>query len=164
MNLFRNLTRRFRKNEDGAVLVEFAIALPMMLIVFAVIVEGSRLMLAYQGTISGVRDATRYLSRALPADICSAGGSAAGFTTQVTAIVGQSMSGGPVLPSAVTLNSVVPGVACTAGVYRVSPAPVVTVTANITVSYPFAGVFGLIGATVPAVTTSVADSARIIGS
>ena len=164
MKALRKPMHRFFKDEDGVALVEFAIALPMMLVVFAVIIEGSRLMLAYQSTIAGVRDATRYLSRVLPVDICTSGGSVGTYTTQLTAIVGQSVSGRSVLPSAVTLNSVTPSFACVTGTYRVSPAAVATVSASITVTYPFSGIFGLIGGSVPTVTTSVADSARVFGS
>ncbi len=104
------------------------------------------------------------LSRVLPADICASGGSVGTYTTQLTAIVGQSVSGRSVLPSAVTLNSVTPSFACVTGTYRVSPAAVATVSASITVTYPFSGIFGLIGGSVPTVTTSVADSARVFGS
>ena len=66
MKRLRHHLLRLARNDDGVAIVEFAIALPMMLLVFAVIIEGSRLMIAYQSTIAGVRDATRYLSSVLP--------------------------------------------------------------------------------------------------
>ena len=164
MRSVRRLIPDLRRNDDGVALVEFAIALPMMLLVFAVIVEGSRLMIAYQSTIAGVRDATRYLSRVLPGDICTSGGHASAYVSRLTTMVGQSVSGRSVLPVSVTLNSVTPSVACVSGAYRVNPAPVATVTASITVTYPFSGVFLLVGGSVPTVTTTVTDSARIFGS
>lgn len=162
--MLRPFLRRLRQNDDGVALVEFAITLPMMLLIFAVIVEGSRLMIGYQAAIAGVRDATRYLSRVLPRDICATGGTASAYAARLSTIVGQSVSGRSVLPVAVTLNGVTPSVACVSGVYRTSPAPVATVTASITFTYPFSGVFLLVGGNVPTVTTTVTDRARVYGS
>jgi Flp pilus assembly protein TadG len=164
MTAFKRAFSRFARSDDGVALVEFAIVLPMMLVVFAVIIEGSRLLLAYNSTIAGVRDATRYLSRVLPSNLCVTGGSISSHTSRLTTIVGQSMSGPSVLPSAVTLNSVTPSYACVTGTYRVNPAPVASVSASITVTYPFSGIFGLLGGSVPNVTTTVRDSAKVIGS
>ncbi|MCB2131090.1 MAG: pilus assembly protein, partial [Rhodobacteraceae bacterium] len=53
--------RRLLRRDDGAILVEFALALPILLIFFAVIVEGTRMMKNYHTAISGVRDATRFM-------------------------------------------------------------------------------------------------------
>ena len=158
------LIHRFRREEDGAALVEFAIVLPMMLLVFAVIIEGSRLMIGFQSAIGGVRDATRYLARVVPADICATGGTVGGYAAQLQIIVGQSVTGGAIFPSGVTVNSVTPTLACVAGVYRVSPAPVASVTANVTITFPFAGIFGLNGGTLAPIVTNVSDSARVFGS
>jgi Flp pilus assembly protein TadG len=163
MNLLRQITR-FRRADDGVALVEFAVVLPMMILVFAVIIEGSRLMLAYQAAIAGVRDAARYLARVVPSDVCATGGSVSGYATTLRTIVATSTSGTSVLPTSVTVNSVTPTLACVAGTYRVSPAPVATVTASITVAYPFAGVWGLFGASLPTKTTTVTDRARVFGS
>lgn len=156
--------RRFVRAEEGAALVEFAIVLPMMLLVFAVIIEGSRLMLSYQATISGVRDAARYLSRVVPTDICTTGGSVSGYNAALMTIVSSSTSGGSVMPSAVTVNSVASSLACVPGTYRVSPAPVATVTANITVTFPFAGLFTFAGSSLALITTTVTDRSRIFGT
>ena len=60
----------FRQSEAGATAVEFAILLPVMMVVFAAIVEGSRIYWNYQSAVSGVRDASRYLARITNADIC----------------------------------------------------------------------------------------------
>ena len=156
--------RRFARTEDGAALVEFAICLPMMLLVFAVIVEGSRLMLSFQSAISGVRDATRYLARVVPSNVCSTGGTLSGYAAQLQTIVSQSTSGASVFPSAVTVNSVTPSLTCVAGTYRVSPAPVAQVTANVTITFPFAGIFTLVGGSLGQITTDVTDSSRIFGT
>lgn len=155
---------RFLREETGAALVEFAVVLPMMLLVFAVIVEGSRLMIAFQSAIGGVRDATRYLARVVPSDICTTGGSVAGYAAQLQTIVGQSTTGGTFLPAGVIVNSVTPTLACVAGTYRVSPAPVASVTANVSITFPFAGIFGLNGGTLAPIVTNVSDSARVFGS
>lgn len=164
MSVLTEKARRFLRDEEGTALVEFAVVLPMMILVFAVIVEGARLMLSYQAAISGVRDATRYLSRVLPADICTSGGSASAYTAQLATIVRNSTSGRAVFPSAVTVSSVTPSVGCVSGTYRTSPAGVATVTAAITVNYPFSGVFSFAGGSVASVTTTITDSARIFGS
>ena len=155
---------RFARAEEGAALVEFAIALPMMLLVFAVIVEGSRLMLSFQSAISGVKDATRYLARVVPSDVCATGGTVSGYSTQLLTIVSQSTSGASVFPSAVTVNSVTPSLACVTGTYRVSPAPVAQVTANVTITFPFAGLFTLVGSSLGQITTDVTDSSRVFGT
>lgn len=155
---------RFMRDESGVALVEFTITLPMMLLVFAVIIEGSRLMLGFQNAISGVRDATRYMSRILALDICSSGASISSYSSQLQTIVSQSISGQSVFPSAITVNSVTPSYTCVAGAYRVSPAPVVTVSAQVTITYPFADIFALVGGTLPSVTTTVTDRSRIFGS
>ena len=155
---------QFWRDESGVALVEFAVTLPMMLVLFAVIVEGSRLMLSFQSAIAGVRDATRYLSRVVAVDICRTGGSISGFTSQLQTIVSQSVDGEAVLPPGVAVNSVTASYVCVAGTYRVSPAPVVTVTAQVTITYPFSGLFALVGGNLPTTATSVTDSSRVFGS
>jgi Flp pilus assembly pilin Flp len=156
--------RRFLRDQRGAVLVEFAISLPLMLLVFAVIIEGSRMMLSYQSAIAGVRDATRFLSRVAPADICTIGGSVAGYEEQLALIVGESLSGRSVFPQAVTVDDVTSALACVEGDYRYSPAGVASVTAELTISFPFAGIFTFLGQERPELTATVTDSARIYGS
>ena len=159
--------RGFAKGDDGAALVEFAMVLPMMLLVFAVIVEGSRMMIAYQSAIGGVRDATRYLARVAPGNICATGGSVSGYAPKLLAIVGQSTTGSAVFAPSVTVTSVTPSLACvgTAGSYRVSPAPVATVSAVVEIAFPFRGLFTLFGAGPSAtLTTTVTDSAKVFGT
>lgn len=153
----------FTKEERAAALVEFAILLPIMLLVFAVIIEGSRLMISFQTAIGGVRDATRYLSRVVPTDICTTGGSIAGYTPKLQTIIGQSMSGNSVLPTSVVVTNVLLTYNCVVGAYRLSPAPVATVTATVEITFPFVGIFGLNGSTLGVITTDVTDSSRIFG-
>lgn len=163
----RQRFRDFARREDGVALVEFAMVLPMMLLMFAVIVEGSRMMYAYQSAIGGVRDATRYLARVAPGDICSSGGSLAGYAPKLLSIVGQSTTGGVIFPAAVTVNSVTPSLACvgTAGAYRVSPVPVATVSAVVQIDLPFGGLLGFFGGqAATSIMTTVTDSAKVFGA
>lgn len=160
---------RLARDEAGVALVEFALVLPMMLVVFAVIVEGSRLMIGYQSAIAGVRDATRYLSRIVPVNICTTGGGVAGYAPKLQTIVAQSLTGGTIFPGGVQVKpgGVVPTLDCTkSGSYRVNPAPVVSVTALVDITFPFAGIFTLVGSslgTTP-LTTSITDQSRVFGS
>jgi len=154
----------FRNRQDGAVLVEFALMLPVMLLVFAAIIEGGRMMWSYQAAVSGVRDAARYLARAAPQDICAAGGSVAGYEPQLTAIVRQSLQGDTLFPASLNVTSVTAALSCHAGSYRISPSPVVEVRANLTMIFPFAGVFTLNGGSRPAVSTVIADQSRVFGT
>jgi Flp pilus assembly protein TadG len=163
-NALRHHAARFLRDEDGVALVEFAVVLPMMLLVLAIIFEGTRLLLSYQAAISGVRDATRFLSRVVPATVCASGGSVSGYAARLQTIVSQSMSGRQMMPTAVTVNSVTPSLSCVSGGYRINPAPVATVTASITITFPWAGVFTLTGGSAPTLTKTITDQARIFGT
>jgi len=154
--------RRLIRNDSGAALTEFAILLPLILLIFAVIIEGGRLMWAYQSVNAGVRDAARYLARVAPADVC-AGGSLAGYQSTMETMVRQSIDGNAYFPIGITVNSVTPSLSCVAGSFRVSPAPVAQVTANLTVTFPFASVFDFAGSSLGSVTTSISDQSRIFG-
>ncbi|MBU3261953.1 pilus assembly protein [Roseovarius sp. PS-C2] len=155
--------KRFAADDTGAILVEFAIVMPLMLLFLAVTVEASRLMWSYQSVIAGVRDAGRYLARVTPADICISGGSVAGLTATLQDIVSQDIGGNDLFPSGVTVNSVTPSYSCVSGTYRVSPAPVGKVSANITIQFPMGNVISLFGNGMSSLTTDVADSSRIFG-
>ncbi|MGV6803382.1 MAG: TadE/TadG family type IV pilus assembly protein [Ruegeria sp.] len=155
--------RRFSKNEDGAIIVEFGLVLPVMLLLLAVTLESARLMWSYQSVIAGVRDASRYLSRVAPADICTSGGSVVGLTTTLKNIVEQDIGGNPLFPSNITVNSVTPSLSCVSGTYRMNPAPVGQVSANITIQFPLGGILSLFGSSASSVTTDVADTSRIFG-
>ena len=156
--------RRFLRADDGVALLEFAVVLPMMLLVFAVIIEGSRMMLSYGSAINGVRDAARYLARTAPPDVCTTGASLAGYSTTLRTLVTQGVSAGSVFPSSVTIGTVTPSYRCVTGTYRGGTVPVAQVTAIITVTFPFSGVFTLVGGSLPTLTTSVTDQARVFGS
>ena len=155
--------RQLRDDRSGAALVELGILLPVLMLLFAVIIEGSRTFWGYQAAIFGVRDAARYLARVAPSDLCTSGGSVATFGAALETIVRQSAGGNEVFPTSITINSVVPGFACSAGNYRGGAAAIATVTASLTITYPFSGLFTLVGGTLGTVNTVVVDQSRIYG-
>ncbi len=144
--------------------MEFAIILPLMLLTFAVIVEGGRLMWSYQTVVSGVRDATRYLARMAPRDICSDGGSVGSYATLLTTIVQDAHEGGSVLPTGIRVLSVTPSLACPNGTFRSGEAPIVSVSAAVEVTFPFASLFQFGGGVRGTLNTAVTDQSRVFGS
>jgi len=155
---------RFHGDQSGAALVEFALILPIMLLMFAVIIEGARLMWSYQSVAAGVRDATRYLARVAPVDICTVGRSVTAYTSDLETIVRSGKSGYSIFPTGISVNSVTPSLTCVVGTYRVSPAPVVQVSASLTVTFPFVGIFSFNGESISTVTTTIRDQNRVFGS
>lgn len=163
MMLARSLLQ-MRRRDDGAALVEFAFVLPVMLLIFAVILEGSRTFWAYQTTIAGVRDATRFIARAEGSDICTTGGGLTGWTTRASQIVRQSATGTDLFPSTITVTSVTPTLACISGDYGMGTVPVATVTARLEIDYPFTGIFSFFDLALPKAQTVVRDTGRIFGT
>lgn len=161
----RRALRRFKRREDGSALVEFAISLPLILILSMLTVESMRLFWSYQAAIAGVRDATRYLARIAPADICTAGGSVTGYTTQLRGIVETTISGGALFPAGVQVTSLTPSLACVTSLgLRQASVPVATVAANVSITMPFSQILSIMGLN-PAATlnTTVSDRARVYG-
>lgn len=165
-----HLLRRFARSDRGVALVEFAIALPLLILVFAVIIEGGRMMWSYQTAVAGVRDAARHLGRIVSSDVCQPGKTFPNHNTLLTTIVRDRIntpgSAGPisVIPTGVTVNSVSSSLACVTGTYRVSPAPVATVTASVSMTFPFAGMIEFAGGSLPTLTTTITDRTRVFGS
>lgn len=159
IKLFRN----FRRSEDGVAVVEFVLSVPMMILMFAIVVEFGRLFLGYQATVSGVRDASRYLSRIAPIDICATGGSLGSYNAMLKNRIEADSANNSVLPTQFTVTSVVASHNCVPGTLRTSPAPVATVVAQIDVQFPFGSIFGLLGDELTSLSTSVSDSSRILG-
>ena len=143
--------------------MEFALILPVFLLILAAAIVSGHMFWAYQSAIVGVRDAGRYLARVAPIDICLTGGSLAGYNATLKNIVEKDISGASIFPSSVTINSVTASLTCNAGTYRTNPAPVATVTANMTINLPMASAFSLFGNTLPPITTSFSDQSRIFG-
>ena len=157
--------RQFWRREEGAILVEFAISLPMILILAMLTVESMRLFWSYQAAIAGVRDATRYLARIAPADLCTTGGSVTGYATQLEAIVETTIAGTALFPAGVTVTSLTSSHACIDSLaLRQARVPVATVSANVSITMPFSQILRVIGAApVAVINTTVRDQARVYG-
>ncbi|MGP1357701.1 TadE/TadG family type IV pilus assembly protein [Roseicyclus sp.] len=159
----------FARDERGAALVEFALLLPILLLFFAVTVEGGRMMWSYQAANAGVRDAARFLARSAPFDVCAPGGSladhVAGLETDLATIVASANSGAALYPGGVTVEGVTSALDCVSGNFRNSPVAVVRVTATVRIDLPFGALldFGGNGAR-PALTATISDEHRVFGS
>lgn len=164
MNCFRlPNAKRFARSEDGAAVVEFAICLPVMILFFGLIIECGRLYWGYQSAVSGVRDATRYLARTAPIEICQTGGSLGSRGTALKTMIENDRSGSSVFPSQVSVNSVTVTHNCVAGSFRTSPAPVATVAAQVTIQFPLGFLLDMFQMPITSLTTTVTDSSRIYG-
>jgi Flp pilus assembly protein TadG len=155
--------RRFRRSEDGVAVVEFVLSVPLMILIFAIVMEFGRLFLGYQSTVSGVRNASRYLARVAPIDICDTGGSLSTYETMLKAMIEKDHQANSVLPTKFTVTEVDATYICAVGTYRISPAPVATVAAQITVEFPFGFMFSLFGTPLGTLSTAVSDTSRILG-
>ncbi len=184
MNMFsiRSQLVRFRRDENGVALVEFALFLPLFLLSFFVIVEFARVFFSYQGAVVGVRDAARYLARVAPAGICegavppSGGGNAGGTFTTITntngddkieEIILRNMDNEDgALPAKVFLRGVTYSYVCVIapGVYRQDEVPIGQVSAAIEIELPLGGILELNGQPlIPNITHTVTDQSRIFG-
>ena len=169
MNGLKFITSKFRRNEAGATAVEFVILLPVMMVVFAAIVEGTRLYWNYQAAVSGVRDASRYLARITNSDVCPAGGGAAvpnnGPTVAAGIINATMRDENNLFPSGVTITGVNATVVCVATpTLRNAVTPVAQVQATVNIDLPFGEVFNFFGARSNATMTSqITDQSRIYG-
>lgn len=155
--------RRFGRKDDGAILLEFALVLPIFLLFIGVSAEFGRVFWSYQSAIAGVRDASRYLARVAPIDICLNGGNLTGYSTALKSIVENDLSGTSIFPNSISIDSVVGSLTCVPGAYRIPEVPVATVTANVTITFPLAGLLSLFGGNLTTSTVTVIDQARIFG-
>lgn len=157
--------RQFWRRDEGAILVEFAVTLPLILILAFLSVESMRLFWSYQAVIAGVRDATRYLARVAPADLCISGGNVTGYAAQLKAIVESTIGGAALFPVGVTVTSLTATHTCITSLgLRQASVPVATVSANVSITMPFSQILRVIGGT-PAtvINTTVRDQARVYG-
>lgn len=126
----------------------------------------------YQQIVSGVRDASRYLGRAAPYEICP------GFTgptdpllSRITDIVEDDVAGVSIFGTGVTIDDVTYTVSCTddsgAGGgpdnFADDKVMIGTVTAEVTIDFPMGDVFSLFGASIGPLNTTVLDQMRIYG-
>jgi Flp pilus assembly protein TadG len=161
----RDRWRRLARREDGGALVEFAISLPIILILALLTVESMRFFWSYQAAIAGVRDATRYFARIAPDDICTAGGSVSGYASQLESIVETTITGASLFTSGVSVSSLTPALTCVTSLgLRQASVPVATISANVTISMPFSQILRIVGGTPTAtINTTVRDQARVYG-
>jgi len=165
------LLRRFVRSERGVALVEFAIVLPLLMLLFAVTIEGGRMMWSYQTVIAGVREATRQVSRMVPTDICPSSLPASGtYNALVARLVRESTSGATVLPAQVRLDPNAPqpvtaDFTCVSGSFRLPSTPRVTVSAQVRIDFPFQGIFAFVADGIdPFIVTTISDQSRVFGS
>ena len=158
---FRN--SRFGQSEVGASLLEFGVVMPFMLLLMALMVEAGRFMWSYQVTLEGVREAGRYLARVAPVELCRDGGTVAGLNATLFDIVQNNSANNSLFPNHVSVNSVTATHTCVPGAFRINPTPVGTVTASLTIDFPFSGITSLFGAEMTTMTTTIQDQGRIFG-
>ena len=175
MGRTRHIMRKlavWRRRESGATAVEFVIILPVMLLTFAVIVEGSRLYWNYQAAVAGVRDASRYLARITNNDVCNGGGAPSGTVTTATNIINRSLGSGAtnLFPSGVSLASGTPvstTVVCrsVAGTgFTTFTAPTWRVDATVQVALPLSVLWGFfLSNPNGTMTSTITDQTRIYG-
>lgn len=160
------LVRRFARGERGAILAEFAMVLPILAIFFGVTVEAARTFWAYQATIAGVRDATRFVARAADEGVCDQPNpDLSAWTDDVTQIVREASNGQPIFPASIIVTNVSPALDCVSaeGLSR-GVVPMASVTASLSITFPFASIFRLAGLDLPTKDTFVTDSGRVFGT
>ena len=167
--------RRFRKDEQGVALVEFAIFLPIFLLAFFVIVEFGRTFFNYQGAVAGVRDATRYAARTLSQSICvgevdGAGGVLASSdpvsVAAYNAVERNLLNEAGVLPANIRIRQVATSYECivSPGSYRQEEVPIVRVLARLEVILPLGDILEFNGRpALNSIVTDVIDESRVFG-
>ena len=151
------LLRRLRHAEDGAVVVEFAIVLPVLLTLLLGLAEVGRALWYHQLVTKSVRDATRYLAR-VPAPFSGADLAAA----RNLALRGSTDGGAPLLiaqwsdPGTVGVSG--PALWGDPAAFR-RPVQKIGVTADVPFTFPLLGFLGID----TAITVQVADEQRWIG-
>jgi hypothetical protein len=167
--------RAFRLRQSGAALVEFGISLPLILVVAYGTIDSMRLFWSYQAAVTGVREATRYLARVAPADICDPSYSGPSISSLPSDLVDllelvedETYAFDPrinIFPAGIQITNVTPILTCETNLgLRQSTVPVATVSADISMQMPLMGVLTLIGG--PGwgtINTSVTEQARIYG-
>ncbi len=156
---------RFAKDRSGAALVEFSLALPLMLLVSYISFDGLRLMWSYQAATAGVHEATRYLARVAPGDVCETLVSLSDFDETLFGIVEGAAGGGSVFGRDAELLTVTTSLTCVddAGL-RQAQVPVVTVSADLRLFLPFHLLLSRLSGTDAAIiTTRIEEQARVYG-
>lgn len=152
----------FERSERGAAVLEFVIVMPFTFVLFALLLDFGRIYWGYQASVAGIRDASRYLARVAPVDICVSGGTLDNFEAALLTMV-RNESGASVLPGGLTVTSVDADYTCVSGTFRTSPAAVATVTAQLNVQFLLSGWFDVAANPLAGFTTSIADQTKVYG-
>ena len=172
IGFYKQTLRSFRKDNSGAAMIEFAISLPLLLLVVGLIVEGSRITWTHQAAASGVRDAARYFARTANPNICDSQSAVdafnadAGNSTTASNIVTRRV-GDPsdaIFPGGVSVVGITPTVSCVTGAYQTDDVAVVEVNARLQIVFPFGGVFDFFGDPLDPLTTDISDESRVFGT
>lgn len=166
-----SISRFLRRSESGATAVEFVILMPVMMVCFGAIVEGSRIYWNYQGAVSGVRDASRYLARITPEAICGGATNPAwrplpGGATEARRIISRNLGTGSanLFPLAVGVNDVTASYACPDLNLATDPTPVARVQARLDIYLPFGTLFEFFGSrSTSTLQSTITDQSRIYG-
>lgn len=174
IHAIRHKFLQFRKARDGATAVEFAILMPIMMVCFGAIVEGARIYWNYQGAVSGVRDAARYVARITDEDVCVGRAPATtlpGHNIIANAVALQriraSMGTGEdnLFPFGVTITGISTRLLCIPTPGHVQElTPVAVVRLRVQVDLPFGEIFEFFGTRQNGqMVTWITDQARIYG-
>jgi Flp pilus assembly protein TadG len=152
----------FRQDDSGAALVEFAVVLPMLILLFAMAVEGGRTFWAYQTTVAGLRDAARQLSRMADPQDCSAS-AVNKYNATLADILRKTSNGKAIFAPTIRIENVAATLlSCGSAGYR-GKAAIAKVSANLAFDYPFKSLFQIVGLQVADLKTSISTQARILG-
>ena len=162
MNL-NTFLKRIRRNEDGVMLTEFAMVLPVILLIMFLIFESTRIFFAYQSAVDGVRDASRYLARIAPVDICDTGGNVDAFETELRDRVTDAIGNNPAFPDTVIVTGLDASVRCVAGDFRLAEVPVASVSTDIQITVPFSGFLAYFGDGLETLNADIDAESRIFG-
>jgi Flp pilus assembly protein TadG len=165
----RNLLHRFRQSQDGTALVEFALSLPLILVVSYGTIDSMRLFWSYQAAVAGVRDAARYVARVAPDNICTTG---ANLASELSArgvvpatIIDSTIGGGALYTGGVTIGNVTATITCVNSLgLRQAVVPVARISADLSIVMPFTEILTLVGgAGFGTLTTTIVEDARVFG-
>ena len=161
--------RRFLRKSEGAILVEFSMVVPLLLVFFAVAVEGSRLAWTYQMAAHGVRDAARMVARMAPDDLCPAGRvgrfrELTEYSTEVEDAVKYSIDNKSVVPFGADVTNVTPWLYCVTGSYKLPTTSIVEVRAEVRFNYLFGGILGMFSERLETLEAEIADQSKVYGT
>lgn len=143
----RSILSRLRREERGAVLVEFVVLLPFLLALLLGVVETGRGLFYHHHITNGVRDGLRYLARTpLTTDDID--------TAKALALMGLPEA----YASAATVDVPDPWTPPNAGEFRTTP-QIIWMRAEVPIPFPLLRFFGLD----PLITLTVMDRARHVG-